>query len=61
MLALTGMDYTKKDMLYHQAKQSLKKFKGDQASCGALDNSNASVPIKLEPTFLAENEEALVA
>ena len=53
ILVLTGMDYTKKDMLYDQEKQSLKKFKGDQTSCGALCNSNASVPIKLEPTFLA--------
>ena len=43
-----------------EEKQSLKKFKGDQASGGALGNSKATVSIKLEPTFLAENEEALV-
>ena len=61
MLALNDMDYTKKDTLYDQMKQSLKKIKGDQAGCGVVNNGNASVPIKLETTFLPENEEALMA
>ena len=32
LLVLTGMDYSKKDELYEQAKFSLKKFKWDQVS-----------------------------
>ena len=31
MLVLTGMDYGQKDTLFEQAKESLKKFKGEQA------------------------------
>ena len=57
LLVLTGMDYEDKATLYEQAKKSLKKFKGEHAST----QSKASVAIKLEPTFLAEHEEALMA
>ena len=32
LLVLTGMDYSKRNELYEQAKKSLKKFKGDQVS-----------------------------
>ena len=63
MLVLTGMDYAKKDELYEQAKKSLLKFKGEQGS-GTSDQSvsgAASTAIKLEPTFLAQEEEALVS
>ena len=59
LLVLTGMDYSRKDELYEQAQISLKKFKGDQAHAGA--SSSESIAIKLEPAFLAENEEALLS
>ena len=59
LLVLTGMDYTKKGELYEQAQKSLQKFKGDQAHAGASASEN--IAIKLEPVFLAENEEALLS
>ena len=55
MLILTGMNNGNKGTLYDEAKASLKKFKGD------ITGGNLSAGIKLEPTFLAENEEALLA
>ena len=60
LLVLTGMNYDNKETLYEtlyeKAKKSLKKFKGsDGESC----NSGSS--IKMEPAFLAANEEALLA
>ena len=57
MLVLTGMNYSNKETLYDEDKQSLKKFKGDIAEGSA----NSSSSIKLEPAFLAEHEEALLA
>ena len=60
LLVITGMNFEKKDELYEQAKKSLKKFKGDQAYVGGCSNES-SVAIKLEPSFLAENETALFA
>ena len=57
MLVLTGMNYSNKETLYDEAKQSLKKFKGDIAE----GSTNSSTSIKLEPAFLAEHEEALLA
>ena len=57
MLVLTGMNYANKQTLYEEAKQSLKKFKGDIAEGSASMRSS----IKLEPAFLAQNEEALLA
>ena len=54
LLVLTGMNYDNKKTLYDEAKKSLKKFKGNEIS-----NNQAS--IKLEPAFLAANEEALLA
>ena len=58
LLVMTGLDYSKKDEMYEQAKKSLQKFKG-----GVIDSGGASgfssTAIKLEPVFLAENEEAL--
>ena len=57
MLVLTGMIYSNRATLYDEAKQSLKKFKGDIAEGSA----NSSSSIKLEPAFLAEHEEALLA
>jgi hypothetical protein len=57
LLVLTGMNYEQKDSLYEQAKTSLMKFKGDNS----FKQNPSSAPIKLEPAFLAENEEALLA
>ena len=59
LLVLTGMDYTQKDTLYDQAKKSLKKFKCDVPGASAIPDGAPA--IKLEPAFLAENEEALWA
>ncbi|CAG2239162.1 unnamed protein product [Mytilus edulis] len=56
MLVLTGMNYENKMTLYEEAKRSLKKFKGEGGQVKGVAQS-----IKLEPTFLAENEEALWA
>ena len=55
LLVLTGMNYDNKKTLYEEAQKSLKKFKGDRES------NSSSGAFKLEPTFLAENEEALLA
>lgn len=52
MLVMTGMDYSKKDMLYTQAKNSLLKFKGQQSSSKPIEGASAAV--KFEPSFLAE-------
>ena len=56
-LVLTGMNYEHKETLYEEAKKSLQKFKGDIAK-GQRGSSSA---IKLEPAYLTENEEALLA
>ena len=56
LLVLTGMNYDDKETLYEEAKKSLKKFKG---SDGKTCNSGSN--IKMEPAFLAANEEALLA
>ena len=55
-----GMDFNKKDDLYEQAKKSLRKFKGDQAYVGG-GSKDSNIAIKLEPSYLIENEEVLFA
>ena len=57
MLVFTGMNYANKATLYEEAKKSLKKCKGDITE----ESASLSSSVKLEPTFLAENEEALLA
>ena len=57
MLVLTGMNYANKETLYEEAKTSLRKFKGDFTEGKVSSN----LSIKLQPAFLAENEEALLA
>ena len=57
LLVLTGMNFDNKAYLYEEAKSSLKKFKGD--AIHARDNENAN--IKLEPAYLAEYEDILLA
>ena len=49
------MNYDKKSTLYEEAKASFKKFKGDESA------QRVKSSIKLEPAYLAENEEALLA
>ena len=44
----------------HPAKRSLRNFKGEQVG-GSGDIAGAGQTVKLEPAFLAENEEALAA
>ncbi len=56
LLVLTGMNYESKDTLYEEAIKSLKKFKGE--SNGVAGKSTS---IKLEQSFLAANEEILLA
>ena len=57
MLVLTDMNYENKEKLYVEAKASLKKFK--RGITGG--NISSGTSITLEPTFLAENGEALLA
>ena len=52
MIVLTGMDYSKKDTSYEQAKKSLQKFDGDQVS----NKSSINNSFKLDPTYLIENK-----
>ena len=49
------MNYSNKETLYDEAKQSLKKFKGYIAE----ESANSSTSIKFKPAFLAEHVEAL--
>ena len=55
LLVLTGMNFDNKASLYEEAKSSLKKFKGDDCRV------NEKLSIKLEPAYLAENEDVLLA
>ena len=57
LLVLTGMNFNNKAYLYEEAKSSLKKFKGDDVHA----RGNENVSIKLEPAYLAENEDILLA
>ena len=62
LIILTGVDFSKKGTLYDQAKKSLKKFKGGGAISGASSSNNGTVPVvKVEPTWISENEEVLAA
>ena len=54
-LVLTGMNCNK-STLYEEAKKSLKEFKGSKSESSTIGSS-----IKIEPAFLAANEEALLA
>ena len=58
-LVLSGMDYSKKDTLYEQAKKSLRKFKGDHCyGSGSISGSSngSSVAIKVEPAYYTQSE-----
>ena len=59
LLVLTGMNFSNKKTLYEEAKKSLKKFKADFAEGSSSACSGSG--IKLEPSFIAGNEEALLA
>lgn len=58
-LVLTGLDFGDRENLYEQAQKSLKKFLGEMASGNRTSISGEA--IKLEPAFVAEEEEAYVA
>ena len=57
MLVLTGMNYANKETLYGKTKTSLKNSK----EILQREKASSNLSIKLEPAFLAENEEALLA
>ena len=57
MIVLTGMDYSKKDTSYEQAKKSLQKFDGDQVS----NKSSINKSFKLDPTYLIENKGCFIS
>ena len=61
MLVLTGMDYGQKNILLEQAKIPLNKLNREQAGGGENCDSGTGRAIKLELTFLADSEEALLA
>ena len=61
MQVSTRMDYGQKDTLFEQAKKSLNKFKGEQAAGGENYGNGTGRAIKLEPAFLADNKEVLLA
>ena len=52
MIVLTGMNYDEANTLYEQAKKSLKKYKGDQATT----KNSTNTARKLDAPYLAENE-----
>lgn len=54
LMVLSGVDYKQKTTMYEQTKKALKKFLTNMGS-------EQHQAVKLEPTFLAENEEALAA
>ena len=56
MLVITGIDYSKPDEMYEQSKTSLKKFKGEDASCGDHMPNDVKPDIKVERdnTFVAD-------
>ena len=51
LIIMTGLDFTKKDELYNQAKKSLKKFKCGVGTASSAVNDFSSLNIKSEPTF----------
>ena len=63
-LVMTGVDFTKKDDMFEDAKTALNKFLGGVVSDNSADSDKtssegASKPIKVEPAWLAENENVL--
>ena len=60
MVVLTGMNFENRVTLYEEAKTSLKKFKGETCDAGG-NGTKPGQSIKLEPAFLADHEEALLA
>ena len=59
MLILSGINFDKKEDLFHQAKKSLKKFKGDIATGDNVSGSTAAV--KLESAFVTTTQEEALA
>lgn len=61
LLVLSGMDFSKKDTLFDQAISSLKKFKGERGGSGVSGHTSGdftpSIPVKLEPALVVEEDE----
>lgn len=55
LLVLSGIHHDNKITLYAEGKKPLKKFKVDSKS-----RRTSSTTVKLEPTLLADNDEALL-
>ena len=55
MLVLTGVDFSNKETIYEDMKQSLRKFIGNSTENSVHIGSN----VKLEPEFLAKHEREL--
>ncbi len=58
LLVLTGMDYSKRNTLFEQAKKSLTKFKGESSACAGM-TQNTQPAVKLETAFPAETHSPL--
>ena len=56
-MVLTGIDYKNTGNLFNQMKMSLKKFFGEQSKPISCGTRGAGPSIKVEPTFVTENEE----
>ena len=59
-IVLTEVDYSKKDEMLGQAKNSLKKFLGEQVGSGSSLEQTVQPSVKLE-TFLTDNHDVLIA
>ena len=56
-LALTAVDYTKKNELFDQMKSALRKFFGEQSV--PINEITEGAAVKLEPTFIGDSNEVL--
>ena len=60
MLVMTGIDYSKPDQMYEQAKKSLKKFKGEEVTCGehsGIESSGPAIKVEKDNVYVTGNEE----
>ena len=51
LLVMTGLDFSKKDDLYEDAKKSLRKFKGETVGSGYSGSAGNDIQVKVEPVF----------
>ena len=57
LLVLTGMNVENRTSLYEEAVKSLRKFKGDIS----IGSTRVRSEMKVEPTLIVANEEAMLA